>query len=138
MTDCLVILYLEAWRQSLIAIFFLYLWWARFFSTCSPDLVYLGPYSRKASDTYTFFWLSKHKQARLIKVQVLREAVSLKQNKNKKNQQNAFTKNKIAGQTKRTQKEITICTILFDFWAFQPCIYNFEICKGIWPIEAQL
>ena len=30
MTDCLVILY-PAWRQSVIAIFFSYLWWDRFF-----------------------------------------------------------------------------------------------------------
>ena len=42
MTDCLVILY-PAWRQSVIAMFFLCLWWARFFATCSPGLVYLGP-----------------------------------------------------------------------------------------------
>ena len=41
-TDCLVILN-PAWRHSVIAVFFLYLWWARFCSACSPGLVYLGP-----------------------------------------------------------------------------------------------
>ena len=44
MTGCLVILY-PAWRQSVIGIFFLYSWWARFFFTCSPGLVYHEPMS---------------------------------------------------------------------------------------------
>ena len=42
MTDCLVIL-CPAWRQSVFAIFCLYLWCARFFASCSPGLVYFGP-----------------------------------------------------------------------------------------------
>ena len=42
MKGCLVKLY-SAWRQSVIAIFFLYFWCAPLFSTCSPSLVYLGP-----------------------------------------------------------------------------------------------
>ena len=41
-TDCLVILY-STWRQPIISIFCLCLWWARFFSACSSGLVYLGP-----------------------------------------------------------------------------------------------
>ena len=44
MTDRLVILY-QVWRQSVIAIFCLYLWGARFFSACTPGLIYLGPWS---------------------------------------------------------------------------------------------
>ena len=45
MTDCLQAGY-NVTRQSVIAIFFLYLLCARFITACSPGLVYLGPYSQ--------------------------------------------------------------------------------------------
>ena len=44
LTDCAQAGY-SITRQSVIAIFFLFLWCARFFSACSPGLVYLGPNS---------------------------------------------------------------------------------------------
>ena len=42
-------------RQSVIAIFFLYLWCARFFSACSLGLVYLRPY--KAGPVYIYIYI---------------------------------------------------------------------------------
>ena len=48
MTDCLQSGY-SITRQSVIAISFLYLWWARFFSASSLGLVYLGPYAVRSS-----------------------------------------------------------------------------------------
>ena len=54
MTGSLVILY-PTWRQSVIAIYFLYLWWAGFFPPAVRALYILG---RNVDAIVTFTWLS--------------------------------------------------------------------------------